>query len=116
MAESGQPKAVRVLLVEDSTEDTELVVLELRRAGFAPAFKRVDSPSAMIAALGEQAWDVVLCDYTMPHFSAADALAQAAMPRTFGFSRRASKSTDTVIGDPSPGQDFAVDPANRPAT
>ncbi len=75
MAEALRPTAVSVLIVEDSTEDTELIVLQLRSAGLDPTFRRVESRSGMIAALEEQEWDLVLCDYLMPHFDPADALA-----------------------------------------
>jgi len=47
---------------------------ELRRRGFEPIFARVETRSAMTAAL-EQSWDVVISDWSMPHFSAGDALA-----------------------------------------
>src|SRR5207245_6635081 len=65
---------VHILIVDDSEDDTELIVVELRRIGLAPAFRQVDSPSAMIAALEEQEWDVILCDYMMPDFNPAEAL------------------------------------------
>jgi len=51
-----------------------LVVRELRRGGFEPTFERVDTPAGMTAALGKNQWDLVICDYSMPHFSATDAL------------------------------------------
>src|SRR5712692_1254345 len=37
--------------------------------------ERVDSASAMTAALDSQAWDVVVADYNMPRFSIPAALA-----------------------------------------
>src|SRR2546428_5146407 len=73
-ANAVRPKPVNVLIVDDSAEDTELIVVELQRVGLAPAFRQVDSPSAMSAALDEQEWDVVLCDYMMPDFNSAEAL------------------------------------------
>jgi len=60
---------LRVLIVEDSPDDAELIVLELRRGGFEPDATRVDTAEAMTAALENQAWDVVIADYVMPHFS-----------------------------------------------
>jgi EAL domain-containing protein (putative c-di-GMP-specific phosphodiesterase class I)/CheY-like chemotaxis protein len=63
------------LFVEDSDEDAELVLRELRRGGFDVAFERVDTSEAMGAALAERPWDLVLCDYAMPRFSAPAALA-----------------------------------------
>jgi two-component system cell cycle sensor histidine kinase/response regulator CckA len=63
-----------VLMVEDSDEDTELVIRELRRGGYDVSFERVDTPQAMSATLENRAWDVVICDFSLPHFSGADAL------------------------------------------
>jgi PAS domain S-box-containing protein len=70
------PAAVelRVLIVEDSEIDAQLLVRELRRFGYAPAWERVDAPDALQAALVRQPWDLVLADYSMPRFSGLDAL------------------------------------------
>ena len=38
---------LRVLIIEDSEEDVDLLILELRRGGFLPAYKRVDTPQAL---------------------------------------------------------------------
>src|SRR6266849_6742686 len=65
---------LRVLIVEDSEDDMALLVRELRRGGYEPTFERVDTPAGMTAALGKNQWDVVICDYSMPHFSGTDAL------------------------------------------
>jgi len=65
---------LRLLLVDDSEADAELLVLELRRGGFAPNVLRVDGAPAMQAALNERSWDLIICDYSMPQFSGPDAL------------------------------------------
>ena len=65
---------IRVLIVEDSEDDTLLLVRELKRGGFDPIFERVDTPEAMAAALERQTWDIVIADYVMPHFSGLNAL------------------------------------------
>jgi PAS domain S-box-containing protein len=62
-----------VLLIEDSPDDAELMIHELRRGGFEPTVLRVDTAETMKAALA-QPWDVVLADYSMPRFGAAEAL------------------------------------------
>ena len=67
--------AIRVLIVEDSEDDAALEVRELQRSGYEPIWERVDTPEAMSAALSRQAWDLIISDYSMPHFSAPDALA-----------------------------------------
>jgi two-component system cell cycle sensor histidine kinase/response regulator CckA len=63
-----------VLMVEDSDEDTELVIRELRGGGYDVSFERVDTPQAMSATLENRAWDVVICDFSVPHFGCAGAL------------------------------------------
>ncbi len=66
---------LRVLIVEDSEDDTLLLVHALRRGGYELAFEQVETPAAMTAALEQQTWDVVISDYAMPYFSAPAALA-----------------------------------------
>ncbi len=66
-----------VLIVEDSEEDADLVVLELKRGGFNPYFRRVDNAADMRRALEERSWDVVLSDFSMPRFTMAEALSIA---------------------------------------
>jgi PAS domain S-box-containing protein len=63
-----------VLSVEDSADDTELILLELRRGGFAPSCLRVSTPEAMSEALRQCPWDIILSDFVMPHFSGREAL------------------------------------------
>ncbi|MDO9372110.1 MAG: PAS domain S-box protein, partial [Gammaproteobacteria bacterium] len=64
---------LRVLIVEDVEDDAVLLVLELKRGGYEPVSERVETPQAMSAALA-QPWDIILSDYSMPHFSATAAL------------------------------------------
>ena len=66
--------ALRVLIVEDSPDDAALVLRELRRGGYELVSERVETAEAMNAALERAEWDVILSDYTMPHFSALKAL------------------------------------------
>lgn len=65
---------LRVLIVEDSADDAMLLVRELRRGDYDVTFELVDSAAAMNAALDKRGWDLVICDYSMPHFSGSDAL------------------------------------------
>lgn len=67
-------KPIRVVIVEDSENDTRLLIRELQRGGFELEFQRVDSPGAMVAALSSQPWDLIISDYSMPHFSGLAAL------------------------------------------
>ncbi|HEY9634281.1 MAG TPA: ATP-binding protein [Coleofasciculaceae cyanobacterium] len=65
---------LRVLLVEDSEDDAELLVHELERGGYNPIYERVDTPAAMSTALDKEQWDIIIADYTLPSFSAPAAL------------------------------------------
>jgi diguanylate cyclase (GGDEF)-like protein len=65
---------LRLLIVEDSDNDTELLVDELRRGGFEPIWERVETRAAMVTALDRNPWDLVIADFTMPSFSGTAAL------------------------------------------
>lgn len=67
-------KALRVLVIEDSEVDTELLLEELRRGGYEPMHERVDTPKALNTVLDQQTWDIVFGDYSMPHFNGVAAL------------------------------------------
>ena len=67
-------KPLRALFVEDSEDDTELLLQELQRGGYSLVHARVDTPEAMSAELATRAWDIVFSDFTMPRFNAFDAL------------------------------------------
>jgi PAS domain S-box-containing protein len=65
---------LRVLIVEDSEDDTLLLLRELRRGGYSPTYRRVDTAPRMESALDEEEWDIVVSDHSMPAFSAPAAL------------------------------------------
>src|SRR5919112_3716729 len=69
-----QRTPLRVLIVEDSVDDTLLLLRELRRGGYEPQYERVDTAETMRSALEKQEWDVVVSDHAMPSFSAPAAL------------------------------------------
>ncbi|MDN3515662.1 MAG: EAL domain-containing protein [Candidatus Brocadia sp.] len=69
-------KPLRILFVDDSPDDVELLLYELRRGGYDPTFERVETASAMKTMLERQSWDIVLSDHSMPRFSAIGALKQ----------------------------------------
>ena len=64
----------RVLIVEDSPDDAELTERAIRRRGYDLTCQRVDTAEAMRAALDEGGWDIVIADYSMPHFNGMAAL------------------------------------------
>ncbi len=63
-------RPLRVLIVEDSIDDAELLLMELRRGGYDVSYERVQTADAMRRALAEGTFDLVLSDYSMPSFSA----------------------------------------------
>lgn len=65
---------LRILVVEDSEDDMLLMLRELRRGGYTLDYERVETAAQMQAALDRQSWDIVIADYTLPAFSAPDAL------------------------------------------
>ncbi|MCU1245691.1 MAG: signal transduction histidine kinase, nitrogen specific, NtrB, partial [Acidobacteria bacterium] len=67
-------RELRVLIVEDNPADAELIELELMKGGYSPKLVRVQTAMAMQEALDAQEWDLVLSDYSMPHFSGLKAL------------------------------------------
>ena len=66
---------LRLLHVEDSESDAELIVRQLRNAGYEVQSKRIQDEEGMRAALEDAVWDVIICDYRMPEFDAPSALA-----------------------------------------
>lgn len=65
-----------ILIVEDSPDDLTLLLLALRRAGYAPDYRCVRSAAETEQALHDRPWDIVLSDYTLPDFSGLLALRQ----------------------------------------
>lgn len=66
--------ALRILLIEDSPEDAELVSEQLLDSGLDASFKRVDDEQSLHAALATFQPDIVLSDLSMPGFSGYRAL------------------------------------------
>src|SRR6266498_1040097 len=66
---------VRVLILHDSLETAGLLIRELERGGFSPAFERVHSREAFERALSGPVWDVILSDFRLETFGALAALA-----------------------------------------
>jgi len=67
--------AFKLLMVEDSPEDAELLLRTLRKGGMAPDYSRVQTAEALSRALESDRWDVVISDYSMPGFDGTQALA-----------------------------------------
>jgi signal transduction histidine kinase len=64
---------LQLLIVEDRPDDAELLLLELKRAGYEPTWTRAETPEEFVAGLGQEP-DIVVCDYSLPAMTALDAL------------------------------------------
>ena len=64
----------RILFVEDSQDDVELLLACLRSSDLAPEWLRVASESELREALASSEWQVALVDYDLPGFSGLEAL------------------------------------------
>jgi PAS domain S-box-containing protein/putative nucleotidyltransferase with HDIG domain len=64
---------LRVLILEDRSADAELMVEELRRVGFAPDWRRVETEPEYLEHL-TPTLDLILADYSLPQFTAPRAL------------------------------------------
>jgi signal transduction histidine kinase len=72
---SAERKPLRVLLVEDTDDDAELAIRELRRGGYEPIVTRVLLREDFKAALEADTWDVIISDHTLPAYGGLMALA-----------------------------------------
>jgi two-component system cell cycle sensor histidine kinase/response regulator CckA len=73
--ENAPLKRLRLILVEDCQPDAELLLYELQAGGYDVTLERVETAEALRAALDTKSWDLVLSDYSLPSFSAPEALA-----------------------------------------
>jgi PAS domain S-box-containing protein len=69
-------KPLRLLLVEDSENDATLLLRALKQAGYEVDHERVYAADEMEKAL-RSSWGVIISDYSMPRFSAMEALEMA---------------------------------------
>ena len=96
---SPQPAStLRLLLVEDSEDDCELLRRELRRGGYALELERVWTPERFATAL-DRAWDLLISDWTMPGFGGEQVLEHLA-----------SRGLDLpcIVVSGTPGEEHAV--------
>ncbi len=91
---------IRVLVVEDSEDDFELLCHTLRTSPFAIEAERVEDEPDMARALFAGTWDLVISDHHLPRFSSARALATL---------REGHPDTPFIIVSGMIGEDAAVE-------
>ncbi|MBL3654564.1 sensor histidine kinase [Fulvivirga sediminis] len=64
---------LKILIIEDSVDDYDLLVMQIRRAGYKLNSKRIESREELINSL-EDLWDLVISDNSLPQFNAQEAL------------------------------------------
>ena len=65
---------IKVLFVEDNEDHAFLVIHELKKGGYEPELKRVDTLEDVRSALDLEKWDVLLCDYGLPGFNGVNVI------------------------------------------
>ena len=65
---------MRLLIVDDSADDVELLRIEFEREGYRPVSRRVDTEGDLRDALHTVEWDMVIADDSMPCLNALQAL------------------------------------------
>lgn len=98
----GGPVArpLRVLVVEDSQDDTYFLLRALRKGGYEPEYLRVDTLGAVTEALAEDRWELIISDYRLPRFTALDVLACA---------RQRHLDVPIIVISGAIGEDLAVE-------
>ena len=66
--------ALKMIIVDDSEDDSDFIQDEIKKAGYELTVARVDSANDLQVALAQGGWDLVLSDHSMPGFSASAAL------------------------------------------
>jgi len=72
------PRELRLLILEDTAPEAELAVRQLKAAGMACVWQRVEREAEFRKALKEWQPDVILSDFTLPQFDGLTALSIAA--------------------------------------
>jgi signal transduction histidine kinase len=65
---------MRLLVIEDSPLDYEMLLATLALQGMPARAERVEDAQALREALGRETWDLVISDHQLPGFTSADAL------------------------------------------
>jgi PAS domain S-box-containing protein len=67
-------RTLRLLILEDNEDDALLLIRVIQNEGYTVQYDRIDSAAAMETAVSGREYDAVISDYSMPQFTAPDAL------------------------------------------
>src|SRR5512138_332921 len=67
-------KSLRLLIIEDSDNDAQLLLRDIKRLGYQVEYERVETAEQIRSALANKTWDLVICDYSLPRLDAPTAL------------------------------------------
>ena len=67
-------KSIRLLIIEDSEDDAELLVRKVTKSGYKIKYTRVESEKEMKSALQQEVWDLIISDYSLPNFTGLSAI------------------------------------------
>jgi two-component sensor histidine kinase len=100
-------RVLRILLLEDSALDAELVTEALIDAGLPVSIERVVSADEFTGAVRDESWDLILADYLLPTFNGLNALEIA---------QEIARATPFVFVSGALGEEVAVEALKRGAT
>lgn len=69
-----EKQTLRLLMIEDSADDEELILQPLKESGFSVHCLRVETIESLRDALRKEHWDVIISDYNLPEFDANEVL------------------------------------------
>jgi len=67
-------RSIKLLIIEDSEDDAELLVRKVTKSGYKIKYSRVESEKEMKSALQQEAWDLIISDYSLPNFTGLSAI------------------------------------------
>jgi diguanylate cyclase (GGDEF)-like protein/PAS domain S-box-containing protein len=98
---------LKVLILEDVDTEAELTARQLKRAGISCTIRRADTAEAFVQQLDEFAPDIILSDFSLPHYDGLSALSAAQQRRP---------DTPFIFVSGTIGEETAIESLKRGAT
>jgi len=93
-------RPLRLLQIEDSESDADIILRLLMQAGFEVFSQRVEDAEGLRHALEDPTWDVIIADYCMPGFDA---------PGTLRMLQECGHDIPCIVVSGKMGEDTAVE-------